>query len=225
MASGSPSLHVSVLAVSGTTVFSAEVSNAETVYGIKELLHAEAGTPPPRWQALMKDGRQLAHECILGDEVDTGDNELNLTVIYTSLRMERIGVRSGALIDQISFHYSDGTCVTRGMLGGGAREPFVLDAGEFLQEIRFRKGDSLDALQLISSTGRESAWCGNTRGGRGPFSLKAQPGMQIWSVERRGGWRGCGTISELIELPIHQADWSATDWKVAEALISVDVSQ
>lgn len=57
-----------------------------------------------------------------------------------------------------------------------------LKANEFLVEIIFRSSTGrMDAMKFVTNKGRESAWFGNTRGGSGPHSYKAEAGHQILS--------------------------------------------
>merc|ERR1719469_303265 len=55
----------------------------------------------------------------------------------SAIRLEQVHVRGGDLIDQLEFQYSDGTKNTLGQHGGGAREPFVLEAGEVIVAMKY----------------------------------------------------------------------------------------
>eukprot|EP00930_Biecheleria_cincta_P055499 TRINITY_DN4181_c0_g1_i1.p1 TRINITY_DN4181_c0_g1~~TRINITY_DN4181_c0_g1_i1.p1 ORF type:complete len:606 (+),score=73.73 TRINITY_DN4181_c0_g1_i1:55-1872(+) len=116
-----------------------------------------------------------------------------------SSRLVEIEVRAGALVDQLKFRYSDGTANVCGHHGGSEQRPFCLREGEFLTAIHCHQGDSLDAIQFVTSSRRTSPWYGNPYGGA-PTYFEAAPRMQIWSVER--SHHRCGRIHGLVERPL-----------------------
>jgi len=168
-------------------------------------------TAAAKEEALKRSEVGLA--CGLPAETDAGgDKKREETTAPTAagksdieaMRLEQIGVQAGDLIDQISFHYSDGSVDKCGGSGGDEKQPFKLAAGEYLVNILYRAGDSLDAIQFVTNSGRESNWYGNRGGGSGPYSMQSQPGHQIWSVVRSQSGT-CGPIDRLVERPVNQA--------------------
>ena len=87
-------------------------------------------------------------------------------------RLVRIRVRTGLVVDNITFEYSDGTTSSHGGNGGKEREPFVLMGGQELVEITCREGDALDCVKFDTQGPGEDdrgvSWMyGNERGGDG----------------------------------------------------------
>jgi len=110
-------------------------------------------------------------------------------------QVSAVQVSVGVFIDQIAFHYSDGTKNVVGQEGGSQKDPFVLEEDESIVTIRGRGGNSLDAIQFETNRGRKSQMYGG-QGGE-PFSMTASAGKEIWSVLRHEGF--CGMISQLVE--------------------------
>lgn len=102
--------------------------------------------------------------------------------------LERIEVRSGDLVDFVTFVYSDGERLTTGDGDGNPQEPFDLKSGETITEIRGGQGGLLDSIQFITDAGRESPVYGGSGGDR--YSALVQPGMQIIGLERGAGTAG-----------------------------------
>lgn len=113
-------------------------------------------------------------------------------------RLQKVRVRSGKLVDEIRFEFSDGSDQRFPYgLRGIEREPFELRRGEFLVKIQGRRGWCLDAIKFITNRGRESVLYGNTDGGS-PFVLCASPCSQIWGLERDV----LGKVSHIVERPV-----------------------
>ncbi|KAJ1627832.1 hypothetical protein T492DRAFT_1022093 [Pavlovales sp. CCMP2436] len=100
--------------------------------------------------------------------------------LQTTRWVVAISMRTGWLVDCISFHYSDGTSTSSGGHGGQERPLFKLSPGEFITRIRIRQGDHLDAVQWETSFGRLSVSYGGS-GGK-PREITAGPGTQIFGV-------------------------------------------
>ena len=113
-----------------------------------------------------------------------------------------VHVRAGALIDKITFRYGDGNerSWPQGRTGGSDREPFFLNADEYLAVIEQRRGDSLDAVRFHTSKGRKSMWYGNTNGGSLRSPLRAPDGTMITGLRRPNGF--CPGIDSIIPLPL-----------------------
>mmetsp|Transcript_7082 Transcript_7082/g.18593 ORF Transcript_7082/g.18593 Transcript_7082/m.18593 type:complete len:279 (-) Transcript_7082:474-1310(-) len=113
-----------------------------------------------------------------------------------------VHIRSGALIDQITFKYGDAKerSWPEGRAGGSESQPFFLNADEYLVMIEQRKGDSLDAVRFHTSKGRKSMWYGNTNGGSLRPPLRAPDGTMITGLRRPNGF--CPGIDSIIPLPI-----------------------
>jgi hypothetical protein len=91
-----------------------------------------------------------------------------------------ISVRTGLLVDCISFHYSDGTDATFGGRGGQERPVFRLQPGEYIRKLRGLRGDYLDAIQFETNLSRSSAMYGGS-GGK-PFEAAPPEGQEVHSI-------------------------------------------
>eukprot|EP00928_Gymnodinium_smaydae_P050587 TRINITY_DN34139_c0_g1_i1.p1 TRINITY_DN34139_c0_g1~~TRINITY_DN34139_c0_g1_i1.p1 ORF type:complete len:206 (-),score=35.75 TRINITY_DN34139_c0_g1_i1:54-671(-) len=186
------SLTVSLL---NSTSFILSVQGETAVGSVKAQIE-EQHAIPAAIQRLILEGDVLEDERSLASYNITCDTEITLAQL--NLRLLQVQVRSGDLIDQITFTYSDGTEDVIGKKGGNLNAPFVLEEDEYLVSISGRKGDSLDAVQFHTNLGRASPLYGK-RGGK-PFTMEASPGRQIWSVETDS--RFCGRITSLVEKPL-----------------------
>lgn len=90
-----------------------------------------------------------------------------------------VTVRTGLLVDCIATHYSDGSSLASGGLGGHERPVFRLSHGEHITKLRGRQGDHLDAVQFVTSFGRASAMYGGS-GGQ-PFEIDAPEGAEFFA--------------------------------------------
>ena len=75
-----------------------------------------------------------------------------------------IRVRSGSYVDRIELHFSDDSVVECGGRGGTWNEPFTLQPGESIVNLKVRQGDALDSIQFLTSRGRESPKYGGDGG-------------------------------------------------------------
>lgn len=114
------------------------------------------------------------------------------------VEVESIGVRSGGLVDFISFVYRNGDVLEVGGGEGTEQEPFRLEPGEGLAEIRGTQGGLLDSVQFKTTRGRESSVFGGTGGDA--YSIKAELGKQIVGLERSKGTAGSITRYHECEL-------------------------
>lgn len=194
-------LQVIVEKVSGEVALDSEFRRTDTLLHVKSSLILHAAAPPERQQSLLKGADLLDDEHrTLGDIAGPGATNLTLTLVLEQLYLSKVHVRSGDLIDKLVFHYSDGTEDSNGTDGGIAHEDFVLEAGEFIVELHVRHGDSLDAVKFVTNRGRGSQLYGNPHGGS-PFTYKAYPGNQIWTVERPSSGF-CPCLAGIVERPV-----------------------
>merc|ERR1712050_221685 len=98
----------------------------------------------------------------------------------------------------IEFVYDTGASLSTGEGKGNRQEPFVLEPGEVVLEVRGHQGGLLDGVQFISSLGRESKLYGGKGGD--PFIVKASVGKMIIGLERSKGI--CGRIKVVQECDI-----------------------
>eukprot|EP01065_Artemidia_motanka_P032716 TRINITY_DN39702_c0_g1_i1.p1 TRINITY_DN39702_c0_g1~~TRINITY_DN39702_c0_g1_i1.p1 ORF type:complete len:605 (+),score=172.95 TRINITY_DN39702_c0_g1_i1:76-1815(+) len=102
-------------------------------------------------------------------------------------RIAEVRVRSGDLVDRVTFVQADGSEEHFGQEGGDEQEPFVLEDDEWIVEVRGRMGDHHDAIQFVTNTGRESQEFGS--GGGQPYSFAATPNQAIVGLEGdEDGW-------------------------------------
>ena len=133
-------------------------------------------------------------------------------------RVACLKVRSGELVDGITFEYTDDTSLAFGG-DGGTEQSFALDheGGEHLVRIKVRCGDYVDAVRFLTSTGRQSPWYGREEHGRElVFQLddttednSALPpifGLAVTTSKR--GWLGhvwqvlsAGQVQEMVHCP------------------------
>ena len=62
----------------------------------------------------------------------------------------------GALVDNVAFVMSDGTVCGFGGNGGTLHPPFVLRDDETIVAVEGARGDALDRIQFVTSSGRQS---------------------------------------------------------------------
>merc|ERR1712216_15246 len=131
-------------------------------------------------------------------------------------RVKNVRVWSGALVDSIMFEYADGTSERFGSVGGSERSSFMLEADEYVEVINHRAGDSLDAVQFVSNTGRTSRWYGNPNGGRLQESFVAESGNEIVGVERQE-WGFCPRLVDFRQKTV-QGSCAAAEVSLEEAM-------
>lgn len=167
---------------------------------VKKMLY-EAGGPDPEFQALVspESAEPPPELCKISQMAGPGATSLELQVVFRSIRVLRVRVWTGSLVDKVEFVLSDGRSNVSGGSGGSEREPFELSEEEFIQKVEARHGDSLDAIRFCTNRGRLSQWYGNERGGRDPISFAADAGHQFWGVERGRGWAHCGCVQQLLQ--------------------------
>ncbi|CAE7482809.1 unnamed protein product [Symbiodinium pilosum] len=142
-------------------------------------------------------GAKAEQEC--SDKVCVSRN----TVPRRELR--QIKVKSGALVDFVEFVYSSGEPLVVGEGKGDEQEPFDLEPGEVLVELRGGQGGLLDRLQFVTSRGRESKAYGGSGGDA--FSFKASDGKMIVGLSRSVGLAGKITaIEECLFRPLTPAE-------------------
>lgn len=129
--------------------------------------------------------------------VHLGGNESHAAGLRADeVRLKEVRIRAGHLVDQIAFHYSDGSSDVLGGNGGIMQQPFVLDEDEYLVKIDGQAGESLDGIRFQTSNGKRSKWFGGKAGAR--FDFQATEGMQIWSVKRSLSGM-CPKVESLVE--------------------------
>ncbi|CAE7769698.1 unnamed protein product [Symbiodinium sp. CCMP2456] len=124
--------------------------------------------------------------------------------------LRQIKVKSGALVDFVEFVYASGEPQVVGEGKGEEQEPFDLEPGEVLVEIRGGQGGLLDRIQFVTSRGRES----NAYGGSGgdAFSFKASDGKMIVGLRRAVGLAGRVTgMEEALFRPLTPAEKELED--------------
>jgi hypothetical protein len=100
-----------------------------------------------------------------------------------------VTTRTGNLVDQIVFFYTDGSFEAYGDNGGLPQEPFVLHHGEYLVAVHVRSGELLDSVQFETNTGRVSAVYGGDGGA--PHTFRAVSGHSIIGLERNSEYCSC----------------------------------
>jgi hypothetical protein len=121
---------------------------------------------------------------------------LFLLVYLASQRVASVSLRSGAMIDKISFHFTDGSVSAFGVDEGEPQPLFVLQPDEHLVALHVRQGDWWDSVQLETNTGRLSAVYGGDGGAAESF--RAETGHAIIGVERAS--HSCSRISAIHQL-------------------------
>ncbi|CAE7838867.1 Prkcsh [Symbiodinium sp. CCMP2592] len=113
--------------------------------------------------------------------------------------------KGGALVDFVEFVYSSGEPQVVGEGKGEEQEPFDLESGEVLVEIRGGQGGLLDRIQFVTSRGRESKAYGGSGGDA--FSFKASDGKMIVGLRRAVGLAGRITgMEEALFRPLTPAE-------------------
>jgi len=102
--------------------------------------------------------------------------------------LRQIEVRSGDLVDFVNFHFTNGEKLVTGGGEGNEQEPFVLQPGEAIVEVKGGQGGLLDRIEFVTNKGRSSASYGGQGGD--PFTMKAASGMVIVGLERSDGTAG-----------------------------------
>jgi len=102
-------------------------------------------------------------------------------------------------VDIIEFVYMGGGTMVAGSGEGNVQEPFELEPGEGLVEIRGKQGDLLDSIEFVTNKGRTSKTYGRSTGGQ-PFALHASTGKYIIGLKRRTGI--AGRIETVLECDI-----------------------
>ncbi|CAE6933381.1 unnamed protein product [Symbiodinium natans] len=119
--------------------------------------------------------------------------------------LRQIKVKSGALIDFVEFVFVSGEPLVVGEGNGEEQEPFDLEPGEVLAELRGGQGGLLDRLQFVTNRGRESKAYGGSGGD--DFSFKASDGKMIVGLRRAVGLAGRIThIEECLTRPLTAAE-------------------
>ena len=109
-------------------------------------------------------------------------------------------VRAGDLVDLVQLVKEDGSTNDGGYSsdGGQLQPAFVLEPGERLVRIEAAQSEALHGLRLVTSTGRESPWYGNSaRGTVQVFEGSAE--NPIVGIERGAGGI-CPRIVRVIRL-------------------------
>ncbi|KAH8157153.1 hypothetical protein CIB48_g11093 [Xylaria polymorpha] len=96
----------------------------------------------------------------------------------------RVTVYHGDAVDGLEFHYDDGSSQLLGKRGGkpgGDRFSMEIHNAEVIVGFTVRVGSWIDAIQIITSTGRRSPFYGNMKGGS-PRTLFVPNGYKICGV-------------------------------------------
>eukprot|EP00930_Biecheleria_cincta_P042659 TRINITY_DN29350_c0_g1_i1.p1 TRINITY_DN29350_c0_g1~~TRINITY_DN29350_c0_g1_i1.p1 ORF type:complete len:1179 (+),score=142.38 TRINITY_DN29350_c0_g1_i1:396-3539(+) len=80
-------------------------------------------------------------------------------------RVTHVTSRSGLYLDQITFHYEDGTSLAFGGLGGTASRQWTVPDGDCIVRMESRHGESHDGCRFTTNSGAQSPWFGNAKGG------------------------------------------------------------
>lgn len=113
-------------------------------------------------------------------------------------QVSELRVFTGALVDQVAFVFEDGRTDAFGRPGGEARQPFRLNAGEYISKVTTNNGDSHDGCSFTTNTGRTSDWYGGHGGTQRIFEARA--GRQI--VGFQVGSSGCtAPVLDIIQAP------------------------
>ena len=126
-----------------------------------------------------------------------------------------VRVRAGDLVDLVQLITSDGFSNDGGYSsdGGQLQPAFVLEPGERLVRVEAAQSEALHGLRLVTSTGRESPWYGNSaRGTVQVFEGSAE--NPIVGIERSAG-RLCPRIARAVRL-----DGSAVEPKDVQVIKS-----
>ena len=124
-------------------------------------------------------------------------------------------VRAGDLVDLVQLITFDGSSNDGGYSsdGGQLQPAFVLEPGERLVRVEAAQSEALHGLRLVTSTGRESPWYGNSaRGTVQVFEGSAE--NPIVGIERSAG-RLCPRIARAVRL-----DGSAVEPKDVQVIKS-----
>merc|ERR1719464_2488983 len=89
-----------------------------------------------------------------GDAASPGSAASRKVVDYR--RVQQVKVRSGDLVDFVEFHFAKGEALVTGGGKGNEQEPFLLEPGEAIVEVRGGQGGLLDSVEFLTSRGRSS---------------------------------------------------------------------
>jgi len=113
------------------------------------------------------------------------------------LGVRRIEAKVGDLVDQIEFHFHNGTIQQYGKPGGQRKKPFAMLEGEYLVAFTVKMGTEWDGCLFVSSSGRQSEWHGG-HGGK-EETYRACDGCQIIGLQMSAdGKRPVGIIEDVI---------------------------
>ncbi|GBG30861.1 E3 ubiquitin-protein ligase TM129 [Hondaea fermentalgiana] len=114
-------------------------------------------------------------------------------------RVTSVIVRAGALVDGVTFVYSDvPEGVTFGGTGGTEFPPFELEDDEYIVEVRGQQGAYLDQIQFVTNRGRMSPAYGGSGGQYFALDLGGAPIGGIFAQLSINGWIRC--LQGVIEL-------------------------
>lgn len=106
-------------------------------------------------------------------------------------RLRRIRVRTGMLVDNITFEYSDGSSSVHGGQGGEERAAVELGESDHLIALVCRQGDALDSVAFLVARGSQRSLTahvyGNVGGGDVMHTRALLP-SHLLQVEWDGGW-------------------------------------
>lgn len=106
----------------------------------------------------------------------------------TGKYINKIGTRSGWMVDKVELWCTDGSYQKIGGEGGGYNNPFVCDSG--FDEIRVKAGEKIDGIQFKCSDGRWSDWWGGQGGAE--YKRKCEDNKVIT------GFFGLGTRDNMV---------------------------
>ena len=110
---------------------------------------------------------------------------------YYNIRITRIAIRAGDVVDRISITYYNGKVTSYGG-NGGQEGSITLEHGEYVTEIRVRARKVVQCLTFVTSMGRQLGPCG----GKGilfwdscgaEMVVKAPKGSMLIGITGRGG--------------------------------------
>jgi len=155
----------------------------ETVYNGSLVLGAMSTGAYYLWRA-----RSTSNNTASGGFV--GSAEAAQNEASRSRRVKHVIVRTGQLVDGVTFCFDTGESAHFGGHGGRVNAAFEVRDDEHIVEVRGRAGAYVDAIHFVTSTGRESEVFGHPENGR-PFSFKAGFDMDIGGLQVKvsgNGW-------------------------------------
>jgi hypothetical protein len=126
------------------------------------------------------------------------ENSIQVRSITIRQGMEATTLRTTVTsVEQVKFDLVDGSLrtyeFTRMVVGEGEGQhrrrgplPFMLPEGEYVKEVRGRKGFSLDGIQFVTNNGTVSMWYGARHGGGSEFAYVAKEGSEITGLQVKG---------------------------------------